>query len=144
MPRVLAADDCSQLSLEAQRRLREAESDEKRLAKSDVSLSVDVAGAPVALPQPLVLELIDGANAELSGAHEWGIPEPQIAGQQRLWMEGRLKVSAAVDTAVRCQADILRCAKDCAKRDGATAPLLELQRLLEVISQRKQGARSAA
>ena len=127
----------AQQALEAQRALRDFEAAANAHGTDDLRVIVECIGNRTELPQRLMVSLLEGAEAELDAAADWGVPLPQLAQQKTLWKEGQATLKNVLKQQWARQEDALRHGKECAKKEGSCAPLVEMCRLLDVVKARK-------
>ena len=63
----------------------------------------------------------------------------QLAQQKALWKGGQVTLKNVLKQQWARQEDALRHGRECAKREGACAPLVEMCRLLDIVRARKAG-----
>ena len=134
----------AQQALLANRKVREMQAELGRMGHGTAEggggafvVLVKSGGETTTLPHELVAEAVAGAEAELEGTRDWGVPGSQVGGQHLLLAEGRKLLDAARRTREAKVKEVLQHEKEAMKREGATAPLVELVRLLDVIKSRQ-------
>ena len=134
----------AQQALLANRKVREMQAELGRMGHGAAEggggafvVLVKSGGETTTLPHELVAEAVAGAEAELEGTRDWGVPGSQVGGQHLLLAEGRKLLDAARRTREAKVKEVLQHEKEAMKREGATAPLVELVRLLDVIKSRQ-------